>query len=163
MVLPNILVLTPSGTLQAWRRVCGITRHCVCVFLLAVGVKCSSGTASLRRIGAEDHVPQNTKQSLVLEGIGLRRPISAWQCDLRSATGAAEWGAASSLFPPPVARGRRRFDVPGGRPSRGRGCREWPREPEPGQNKSEVDDWGNRDQIRCETRLPGHEGCACAC
>ena len=32
------------------------------------------------------------------------RPIPAWQCELHSARKAAQWGAASSLFPPPVAR-----------------------------------------------------------
>ena len=33
------------------------------------------------------------------------RPIRAWRCELHSARIAAQWWAASSLFPSPVARG----------------------------------------------------------
>ena len=38
-------------------------------------------------------------------GISLSRPIPTWQCYLHSGRTADQWGAASSLFPPSVARG----------------------------------------------------------
>ena len=62
----------------------------------------SSLSATARGRGG---MPQKTADSGNTESASRWRPILASQCDLHSARIAAQWWAASSLFPPSVARG----------------------------------------------------------
>ena len=62
----------------------------------------SSLSATARGRGG---MPQKTADSGNTESASRWRPILASQCDLHSARIAAQWWAASSFFPPSVARG----------------------------------------------------------
>ena len=68
-------------------------------------VKSALRAACQPRQEAGGGMPQKTADSGNTESASRWRPILASQCDLHSARIAAQWWAASSFFPPSVARG----------------------------------------------------------